>query len=453
MPVGGKMNALSLFSMISKSKNLIALFATLFLLLLGIQGYFMYKTYQVKEREIYSTVHKRLTDYTDRLEDKGGMRKVHDDAVQGILIKFKNKEITHDEFLNLFDKNRIATEKEFSQYVDDQFKNEGYEVAVKIEYSSIFFNPTKTNLITKPIVIYETEKKVQKAGIFNTGTWETTSKSTDTDNKTLTRNDSFSVRSTTGYEILNIKTVVFRELTLLILCCIALLASVLILYIFTIKNLVNQQKQIEVLHTIVDNISHEFKTPIATLKIASKTLKKNLNAETLPLIDRQIIRLENLLLQLHKDENKAETIFIQPEDWDFFIQDLAFTYPENKFKLRNNVQKELPFDKNLMETIIKNLCENSVKYGASEIEIHINGQEKQLEINITDNGEGIAKNELKSIFEKFYRIQSNNIHNTKGLGLGLYFVQKIVSKYQGKIDVKSEIKAGTQFKIKLPYED
>lgn len=438
--------------MISKSKNLIALFATLFLLLLGIQGYFMYKTYQVKEREIYRTVHKRLTDYTDRLEDKGGMRKVHDDAVQAILIKFKNKEITRDEFLNLFDKNRIATEKEFSKYVDGQFKNEGYEVAVKIEYSSIIFNPTRTNLITKPIVIYETAKKVKKAGILNTGTWETTSKSTDTDNKKLTRNDSFSVKSTTGYEILNIKTVVFRELTLLILCCIALLASVLILYIFTIKNLIKQQKQIEVLHTIVDNISHEFKTPIATLKIASKTLKKNLNAETLPLIDRQITRLENLLLQLHKDENTTETIFIQPEDWDFFIQDLAFTYPENKFKFQNDVEKELPFDKNLMETIIKNLCENSVKYGASEINIHINDQEKHLEINIFDNGEGIAKNELKSIFEKFYRIQSNNIHNTKGLGLGLYFVQKIVSKYQGKTDVKSEIKAGTQFKIKLPYE-
>lgn len=439
-------------SMISKSKNLIALFASLFLLLLGIQGYFMYKTYQVKEREIYRDVHKILTEYTDHLEDKGGMKKVPDDSIQAILIQFKNKEITRDEFLNLFDKNRISTEREFSRYVDNKFKNEGYEVAVKIEYTSIIFNPTKTQLITRPIVIYETEKKVKKPGILNTGTWETTSKSTDDIDKTLTRNESFSVKSTTGFEILNIKTVVFRELTLLFLCCIALLASVLILYIFTIKNLIKQQKQIEVLHTIVDNISHEFKTPIATLKIASKTLKKNLNQETLPLIDRQINRLENLLIQLHKEENAEETIFIQPKDWDFFIQDLAFTYPKNEFKFQNAVEKELPFDKNLMETIIKNLCENSVKYGASEIEIHITEQEKELKINISDNGEGIPKKEMKSIFEKFYRIQSNNIHNTKGLGLGLYFVQKIVSKYQGKIEVKSEIKVGTEFKINLPYE-
>lgn len=437
--------------MISKSKNFIALFATLFLLLLGIQGYFMYKTYQVKEREIYSDVKKRLTEYTDLLEDKGGMKKSPDDSIQAILIRFKNKSITRDEFLNIFDENRMATEKDFSQYVDDQFRTEGYQVAVKIEYLSIIFNPTKTNLITKPIIIYETEKKLKKAGILNTGTWETTSTSTD-DDKTLTRNESFSLKSSTGYEILNIKTVIFKELTLLFLCCIVLLASVLLLYIFTIKNLIKQQIQIEVLHTIVDNISHEFKTPIATLKIASKTLKRNLDAQTLPLIDRQIIRLENLLLQLHKDENSEETVPTQPQDWDFFIQDLAFTYSENKFKFEHDIAKELPFDKNFMETIIKNLCENSVKYGASDIHIHITDQEKHLEINISDNGEGIAKNELKSIFEKFYRIQSNNIHNTKGLGLGLYFVQKIVSKYHGKIEVKSEIKVGTHFKIKLPYE-
>lgn len=439
--------------MISKSKNLIALFATLFLLLLGIQGYFMYKTYQVKEREIYNDVRKKLSNYTDDLENKGGMRKVHDDSIQAILIKFKNKEITRNEFLNLFDKNRIATEKEFSKFVDQQFKDEGYEVAVKIEYTSIVFNPSKTNLLTKPIVIYETEKKVKKAGVLNTGTWETSSQSTDDKDKSITKNDSFSLKNTTGFEVLNIKTVVFRELTLLILCCIALLASVLILYIFTIKNLIKQQKQIEVLHTIVDNISHEFKTPIATLKIASKTLKKNFNQDTFPLIDRQITRLENLLLQLHKDENTDEMTSIKPEDWDFFIQDLAFTYPENEFKIQNKVEKELPFDKNLMETIIKNLCENSVKYGASAIDVKIIDVGNYLEISVSDNGEGIAKNELKSIFEKFYRIQSNNIHNTKGLGLGLYFVQKIVSKYQGKIDLKSEIKVGTEFKINLPYAD
>jgi len=216
--------------------------------------------------------------------------------------------------------------------------------------------------------------------------------------------------------------------------------------------LIKQQKQVEVLHTVVDNISHEFKTPIATLKIASKTLKKEYNQEIFPLIDRQISRLEDLMLQLHAEESEDENPSIQPKDWDFFIKDLAFTYPEADFEMNNSVSRELPFDKELMETVIKNLCENSVKYGASKINVDLKTIQNKFEITVSDNGNGIEQKELKNIFEKFYRIQSNNIHNSKGLGLGLFFVKKIIEKYSGKIDVLSTVKEGTTFKISIPYE-
>ncbi|WP_185274702.1 sensor histidine kinase, partial [Elizabethkingia anophelis] len=184
--------------------------------------------------------------------------------------------------------------------------------------------------------------------------------------------------------------------------------------------LIKQQKQVEVLHTVVDNISHEFKTPIATLKIASKTLKKGWNPEMLPLIDRQISRLESLVFQLHQDENPEEPVFIQPKDWNFFVHDLSFTYPKVEFKFDNTITGELPFDKNLMETVIKNLCENSVKYGASIVTVNLTTASQNLHIEVSDDGQGMEAKELKNIFEKFYRIQSNNIHNSKGLGLGLY---------------------------------
>lgn len=341
----------------------------------------------------------------------------------------------------------------FSRHVDDQFKKEGYKIAVKIQYLSIVFLPTKTQLIDHPITLFETKNKVVKAGITNTGNWETSSTSTSDDDKKIIKNNSFHVKSKTEFEILNIKSIVFKELTLLFLCCIALLASVLILYIFTVKNLIRQQKQVEVLHTVVDNISHEFKTPIATLKIASKALNKEWNPEILPLIDRQIIRLESLMQQLHKDETEEEIIRIQPEDWNFFIQDLSFAYPHIDFEIKNQITQQLPFDKNLMETVIKNLCENSVKYGASSVKANIINQPHHIEIEISDNGQGIEKKELKNIFEKFYRIQSNNIHNSKGLGLGLYFVKKIIDQYAGRIEVSSQLQKGTTFTIRLPYEN
>lgn len=439
--------------MILKSKNLIALFAALFLLLLGIQAYFMYKTYQVKEREIYRSVHNKLTQYTDNLEDRRGLKKASDESLQHIFIQYTDKKIDKKDFLALFEQNRESTRDKLSNYVDQQFEKEGYQVAVRIEYLSIVFLPNKTNLLEKPIILFETRNKVVKPGITNTGNWQTSSKSTSDDDKRIIKNNSFLVKSQTDFEILNIKSIVFKELTLLFLCCIALLTSVLILYIFTVKNLIKQQKQVEILHTVVDNISHEFKTPIATLKIASKALKKDWNPETLPLIERQISRLENLMQQLHKDETENEIPEIEPEDWDFFIQDLAFTYPQIQFILKNEITQQLPFDKNLMETIIKNLCENSVKYGSSNVQINISNSQKKLEIAASDNGQGIEKKELKNIFEKFYRIQSNNVHNTKGLGLGLYFVKKIIEKYNGKIETESTIKKGTTFKITIPYEN
>jgi len=209
---------------------------------------------------------------------------------------------------------------------------------------------------------------------------------------------------------------------------------------------------VEVLHTVVDNISHEFKTPIATLKIASKTLKKEYNPEIFPLIDRQISRLEDLMLQLHAEETIEGNSKIYREDWDFFVNDLAFTYPDTVFELNNFSLDVLPFDKKLMETVIKNLCENSVKYGASKILIELKTIQNKLEITISDNGIGMEKKELNSIFEKFYRIQSNNIHNSKGLGLGLFFVKKIIENYNGKIEVSSMMNEGTIFKIFIPYE-
>ncbi|PWN60140.1 sensor histidine kinase [Chryseobacterium oncorhynchi] len=444
--------SLSLLSMISKSKNLIALFATLFLLLLGIQAYFMYKTYQVKEREIYRDVHARLTNYTDRLEDLGGIKSRTDDTIEKILIRYLDKKISKKDFLEYFNKNRKENEKYLSDYVDASFKKEGYEIATKTEYISIIYTPDSTRLIDQPITLYETRNKVSNPKISNTGKWETTSKSTTNDD-TPGRNDSFLLKSNTGFEILNIKTIIFKELALLTICCAAILASVLLLYIFTVKNLARQQKQVEVLHTVVDNISHEFKTPIATLKIASKTLKKGWNPETLPLIDRQIARLESLMIQLHKDEIPDEVVAVQPEDWDFFIQDLAFTYPKIDFKFENKVSEKLPFDKNLMETVIKNLCENSIKYGASFVIINANTSIQNLNIEISDNGQGMESKELTNIFEKFYRIQSNNIHNSKGLGLGLYFVKKIITTYSGKIEVSSKPGSGSTFKITIPYEN
>lgn len=441
--------------MLKNNRNLIALFATLFLVLLGIQGYMMYKTYQVKEREINRSVIDRMKDYTDQLEDKNRMNKIRtDDAVQNVFVLYKDKKLSKKQFLTYFQKFNKLSQSHFSQYVDRQFEKEGYIIAVKIQYLSIVSLPEKINLIDQPITIFETKNKVAKPSTISTGNWETSSTTTNDDNKNFKKENNFHVKSTTSFEILNIKEVVFRELLLLILLCLFILGSVLWLFILTVKNLIKQQKQVEVLHSVVDNISHEFKTPIATLKIAAKALNKDWNKENLPLIERQIGRLENLMKQIHEEENEEDlNQNIATEDWNYFVEDLQFMHPDIDFYFEKRVVEILPFSKIDMETIVKNLAENSIKYGATKVSLFINSVENFLEIKVQDNGKGIEKKEQKNIFEKFYRIQHDNIHNTKGLGLGLFLVKNRVKSYNGTIDLQSEVNEGSIFTIKFPYEN
>lgn len=435
--------------MVKSHKKLIGVFTLLFMILVGIQVYFLYKTYKIKESQTYDAVIRKLDLYRDELKKEYGLR---EDTVQSYFVKFRKGEMTQHEFRSNIERLNKESVASYTHLIDSIFSKDHYEVANRYDLLSTKFLPSNKYLLTKPITIFETSRKVTKPGKIEEGTWDTSS--TDDDGGvTKSRTNTYRSKVSSYYEIKNIKSIVFKELWILMLSCILILAAVLWIFIQTIKNLIRQQEQVEILHTVVDNIAHEFKTPIATLKIASTALKKDWNPDILPIIDRQITRLENLMYQLHKDETGNEITAIQPEDWQLFVQDLAFTYPKTDFKLTNQVLKECPFDKNLMETIIKNLCENSVKYGSSAVQVKILSSQQNLEIIVTDNGQGIERKELKNIFEKFYRIQSNNIHNTKGLGLGLYFVQKITKKYKGTIEVTSQPKEGTTFKINMPYEN
>ncbi len=93
---------------------------------------------------------------------------------------------------------------------------------------------------------------------------------------------------------------------------------------------------------------------------------------------------------------------------------------------------------------------NAVKYGATWINISFEDQKGKLSIYIQDNGYGMAESELPYIFDKFYRIQKDNIHDSKGLGIGLFLVKTIVDRYHGQLTVTSKPDVGTTFKIQLP---
>lgn len=436
--------------MLKSSKNIIILFSVLFLTLVAIQIYFLYKTYKIKERQNYDFIIKTIENYQDNLKQKFGLR---EDSVQENFVLFRAGKLSEQEFRKNIEKLNQKSISEYSKLIDSIFTPYHFDVATRYDINNAISVNDKRYLFTKPITVYETYNKVKKPGKIEEGLWETSSSTVDTDiNNGKPVLSAFKTRTSHYYEIKNIQSIVFKDLWILVLCCILLLASVLWLFVLTIRNLISQQKQVEVLHTVVDNIAHEFKTPVATLKIAAKALKKDWNQENLPLIERQINRLESLMLQLHDSEN-YENIPTSHDDWNHYIEDLKFAYPQTQFTIQNTTPKNLPFSKTDTETLVKNICENSAKYGSSLIDIEISAMQNNLKLKISDNGNGISKKEQQHIFEKFYRIQSNNIHNTKGLGLGLFLVKNIVKKYNGKIELQSEMSKGTTFNIILPYEN
>ena len=124
--------------------------------------------------------------------------------------------------------------------------------------------------------------------------------------------------------------------------------------------------------------------------------------------------------------------------------------------LQVEIQVEtLLLDRVHMSTVINNLLSNAVKYGRSPCRITVNVNDKTgfLSISVTDNGPGIKKEELKHIFEKFYRGQESKQRVIKGLGLGLFYVKQIVEAHEGTITVHSNPGKGAQFNIKIPIEN
>lgn len=445
-----------------KDKNFLylATATTLFLLLLAIHAYYFYNSYLLKQKDIVNTVHSQLTDLEEQVpyfEDTTST----EDEILIIFSKYQRKEIPYDTITKYFQDKNSKTSPRITAYVDSLFHKRGYQVALKKELINLIALPSGDTLIKTPLIMYQTDTPILKARTVTEGKSISSSSNTEFDlidydkhRRKAKPSFHFQINRITTFDIANINTVVLLELLPLMVSSILILISVLLLYYLTYKNLVKHRQESLILHDIVDNIAHEFKTPLATLKIASKTLSKDGSLEILPLIDRQINRLENILKPIQDDyEPSAYQERFQQKEIVDLCNDFAFSNPDIRFEKRLEIIT-IPSLRHIeIQTILSNLIGNSIKYGGTIIGIQIDSRVTGLEITITDNGIGMESAEIKHILKKFYRIQKNNIQNTKGLGLGLYLVHKIVLKHQGSIRFKTKINSGTVVKINIPHED
>lgn len=435
-----------------KPKNYIILFILFFTVLIGIQGYQLYNTYRLKQREVFADVKKNLNklDDTDSVFDNNLLSK---DIARDYYIKLVKKEITEENLKKLYTTHAQKTSGELTRYVDSIFRPLGMHVILKQEILNIYYKDATKPLVNGPITVYTTSGTFRNPTELSSSKWLTEKTEMNKIQDSIQSREIlyvFSVPRKTSFEVVNLSWILFKELTSLLLSTLLILAAFIWLFYRTINNLKKQKKQIAVLHDVVDNISHELKTPIATLKIATKTLQKSPDNTIIAVIERQVNRLEQTLDPLNENQTATSLSPTTAKELQAIFSDFQLCNPTVRLLVEPSPSMQVCLNSIDTTTLFHNLMNNAVKYGASQLNIRFEEQKDYLSIQVKDNAQGMEESELPYIFEKFYRIQKDNIHDTKGLGIGLFLVKNIVKKYGGEIKVISKLQHGTTFTILLP---
>ena len=264
--------------------------------------------------------------------------------------------------------------------------------------------------------------------------------------------------------IKNWEIIVLKRMILIFSLAVCFILILTILFVITLKSLIQQKKISDVKTDFINNITHELKTPLATLSVSTKLLSRpqmKENAESfnglLETINRQNTRLQSLIDQVmtnalgHNDIDLNKEKVLMPNFLNEIIGDFHIAFPNVLIKTDfRNLSATLNLDKFHLTTAITNVLENAVKYGCHNISVSCSMHDSNLCIAIQDDGIGISKQNQLVLFDKFYRLQQGDIHTTKGLGLGLYYVEQIIKAHQGSIQIVSELGKGATFNLSIP---
>ena len=267
----------------------------------------------------------------------------------------------------------------------------------------------------------------------------------------------------------HVKNIIWKQMYWLVLGAIVFTFIIFAAFFITIRALLNQKKLSEIKSDFINNMTHEFKTPLATISLAVDALKNekvihdrakmdyfsgiikdenkrmNKQVETIlqaALLDKQEIQLNEKTVHAHEIIQAA-------------VNNIKLPLEQKNGKLETNLEATndvIKGDEVHLINIINNLLDNAIKYSDEDSRIKLStlNYNKHLRIKIEDNGIGMSKETLHRIFEKFYRAHTGNIHNVKGFGLGLSYVKTIVDAHKGKIKAESTLGKGSCFIIDLP---
>lgn len=264
---------------------------------------------------------------------------------------------------------------------------------------------------------------------------------------------------------------IFSSVTFMI-PAFAFTVILLLIFLLTIIMAFRQKKLSEIKNDFINNMTHEFKTPISTISLAAQMLNDdsvrkspNMMQHISAVINDETKRLRfqvEKVLQMSMFDRQKATLKLQEVDANSAIYNIVNTFKLKVEKYGGCINASLDAEDPIVNVdemhftnVIFNLLDNAVKYRREDTPLELNVVTRNLpngriEISIQDNGIGMKKDDLKKIFEKFYRVSTGNRHDVKGFGLGLAYVHKMVTELKGDIRAESELNKGSKFIITLP---
>ena len=253
-----------------------------------------------------------------------------------------------------------------------------------------------------------------------------------------------------------------------------LVVVLLVTFLITVYLFVRQKKVSEIKNDFINNMTHEFKTPISTISLAAQMLQDPSVAKSPSMFGKLsgVIASETKRLRFQVDKVLQMSMFEGSNNASLKMKELdanelirgvintfAVKVEQGGGKIISTLEAEDPFvyvDEMHFTNVVFNLMDNAVKYKRPDdpllLNIHTWNANGNFMLSIQDNGIGISKDDLKKIFDKFYRVHTGNLHDVKGFGLGLAYVKQIIQSHKGTIRAESEIGVGTNFIIVLPLK-
>ena len=286
----------------------------------------------------------------------------------------------------------------------------------------------------------------------------------------LFRNDPSSKMGVVKIHFPDINSYIFSSIRFMIPSVVFTLV-LLVTFIFTIVVIFRQKRYTEIKNDFINNMTHELKTPIASISLAAQML----NDKSVPKSDTMMAHLGGVIndeskrlrflvekvLQMSMFDKKKAVFKKKRLDLNELVENAAHSFTlrvehtgGKVFADIQAIDSTIYVDETHFQNVVYNLMDNAVKYRNPDkpLDIYLKtwNDNSHLYLSVRDTGMGIKKENLKKIFEKFYRVHTGNLHDAKGFGLGLAYVKKIIDLHKGEIHVESEYGRGTTFTITLP---